>query len=404
MNSQKSWILCCFLNFLIASIMGLMMRFSFLFPLNINYIFLLHAHSHVAMLGWLYLIIYVLIVHFFIPKDKREKPIYNQLFWCTEITIIGMMVSFPIQGYALFSIVFSTAHILLSYVFCWLVWRDSVADKAKKQLLLTAVLFMVFSTFGVWCLGPAISTLGKQSPFYQIAIQFFLHFQFNGWFLIAVLALFLKQFKEQINQNQFRIFLTLLIMSTIFTVAFPISWFAELEVLKWINCCGVLLQFFAFDSFYRMLKPQIKTFKESLNSTTKIVYGLALTSLFLKISLQLMVLLPNLAETSHQIRNFVIGFIHLTSLGVITGFLFGILIQNKMLSNQAHLLRLGMKCFIFGYIATEILLFLQGLFFYFAKGKLPGYYESIFAASALIVLGLILILISILNKKQESIT
>jgi len=404
MNSQKSCIICCFLNFLIASIMGLLMRFSYLFPLNINYIYLLHAHSHVAMLGWVYLMIYVLIVHFFIPKNKREKPIYNQLFWCTECAVVGMMVAFPLQGYALFSILFSTAHILLSYIFCRLVWKDSPPAKTGSQkLLLTAFLFMVFSTFGVWCLGPAINTLGKQSAFYQIAIQFFLHFQFNGWFLIAVLALFLKQFTEEIDLKKFNIFLILVIFSTLLTVAFPISWYVAREAMKWINTFGVLLQLLAWVYFYRMLKPQIKAFKASLDAIAKIVYGLAVSSLLLKISIQLLVLFPDLAETSHQVRNFVVGFIHLTSLGVITGFLFGILIQNKMLSSQCYLLRYGIKCFILGFAATEILLFLQGIFFYSDKGKLPGYYEAIFVMSLLIVLGLILILISLLNKKQESI-
>jgi hypothetical protein len=402
MDSQKNWILCCFLNFLVASVMGLLMRFSYLFPLEINYIYLLHAHSHVAMLGWTYLMIYVLIVVFYIPRDKRKKPIYNQLFWSTEITVIGMMVSFPIQGYALFSILFSTAHILLSYVFCRLVWKDILPAKTGGQkLILTALLFMLFSTFGVWCLGPAISTLGKQSVFYQIAIQFFLYFQFNGWFLIAVLALFLKQFEEKINANHFKIFLISLIVSTLLTVSFPISWYIDSKEMKWINAIGVLLQLFAFVYFYKMLKPQIKTFTAGLGSIARIVYGLALSSLLLKLSLQLFVIYPDLANTSHQIRNFVIGFIHLTSLGIITGFLFGILIQNKMLSGQCNLMRSGIKCFAFGYISTEILLFFQGILFYCNRGKLWGYFEIIFAASTVIVSGLIFMVISILNKKQE---
>ena len=142
------------------------------------------------MLGWIYMIVFVLIIRFFIPKEKRQKPIYNRLFWLTEFSVIGMMIAFPIQGYALFSIVFSTMHILLSYVFCRLVWKDSLRDKSPSQrLVLVSILFMILSTFGVWCLGPAVSTLGKQSAFYQIAIQFFLHFQFNGWFILAILSL-----------------------------------------------------------------------------------------------------------------------------------------------------------------------------------------------------------------------
>lgn len=377
------------------------MRFVFLVPLPINYTFLLHAHSHVAMLGWAYLLIYVLLVHFFIPKEKQKNPIYNRLFWFTEFSVIGMMVSFPIQGYALFSIIFSTLHILSSYVFCWLVWRDGDRGKSGDQkLLLTALFFMFFSTLGVWCLGPAVKTLGKQSDLYQIAIQFFLHFQFNGWFLFAVLALFLKQFKEQIQHNVFKKFFVLLIIGTFLTLAFPISWYIKNEILVGINTLGVLLQAVAFFCFFRIVKSQRSIFK-TLNKNAKIVYAMALCSLSLKIGIQLLVLMPDIALFSHQIRNFVIGFIHLTTLGIITGFLFGILIQNKFLREHSNVLNLGVKSFVLGYITTEILLFLQGGMYYFNGGLLSGYYIGIFLTSVLIVVGLMLILISLIIKKAR---
>ncbi len=403
MNFQKAWIICCFFNFLIACIFGLLMRFLYLFPINfLNYSFLLHAHSHTAMLGWVYMIVYVLMVHFFIPKEKSQKPIYNRLFWLTEFSVIGMMVAFPIQGYALFSILFSTMHILLSYVFCRLIWKDCSKEKSPAQrLLMTSVLFMILSTFGVWCLGPAVSMLGKQSDFYQIAIQFFLHFQFNGWFILAILALFLKQFQNKIDEIKFKKFYFLMIISTVLTIAFPVRWFIENEVLNYINGLGVLLQLGAFIYFYKMLKPQINHFKNILDQATKIVYGLALCSLFLKVGIQLLTLFPNLAEVSHQIRNFVIGFIHLTTLGIITGFLFGILLQNKIVSANSSILKIGVKCFIFGYISTEILLFLQGWFFFFRKGTIVFYYQSILVFSILLVLGLVLMMASIINKKKS---
>ncbi|OMQ13587.1 hypothetical protein [[Flexibacter] sp. ATCC 35103] len=408
-NTVESWVLCCFFNFLIASIMGLLMRFVTLFHFSsINYSFLLHAHSHVAMLGWVYMTIYVLIVYLFIPKDnpkdKRCKPIYNQLFWITELTVIGMMISFPLQGYAFFSIVFSTTHILLSYVFCILVWKDTYKEKTpESKLLSAAILFMVFSTFGVWCLGPALSMLGQQNAFYQIAIQFFLHFQFNGWFLFAVLALFLKQAKRNLKEEMFNKFFVLLILSTFLTMALPVSWYVKNEMLKWINIFGVLLQILAFVYFYKMVKPHLSYFKSNLNTTTKYIYGLVLFSLVLKIGIQLLNLMPDLAEVSHQIRNFVIGFIHLTALGIITGILFGVLIENKILDNKYKILRYGIKTFILGYSMNELLLFVQGGLFYLGWGKLFGYFEGIFIAGVLIVVSIMLIMISILNKKQESI-
>jgi hypothetical protein len=373
----------------------------YLFPIDfLNYSFLLHAHSHVAMLGWVYLIIYVLIVRFFISEDKRKKPIYNRLFWCTEISVIGMMIAFPIQGYALFSIIFSTVHIILSYLFCRLVWKDSSREKSPQQRLLRAsVLFMILSTFGVWCLGPAVSTLGKQSAFYQIAIQFFLHFQFNGWFIFAILGLFLKQFQGKIDERKFKKFYLALIVSTLLTICFPIRWYIENDVFSYINVLGVLIQVAAFIYFYKMLKPQISYFKTILDQTTKLVYGLALSSLFLKVVIQLLTIFPNFAEVSHQIRNFVIGFIHLTTLGIITGFLFGILLQNKILSTNSKTLKIGVKVFILGYISTEVLLFLQGWFFFFGMGTVAFYYQNILIFSLFLALGLVLIMSSIINKK-----
>ncbi|WP_230392447.1 cbb3-type cytochrome c oxidase subunit I [Flavobacterium sp. LC2016-01] len=403
MNSQKAWIICCFFNFLIACVFGLLMRFMYLFPIDfLNYSFLLHAHSHVAMLGWVYMIVYVLIVRFFIPNEKSQKLIYNRLFWLTEFSVIGMMIAFPIQGYALFSIVFSTMHILLSYVFCRLIWKDCSKEKSPVQrLLLTSILFMILSTCGVWCLGPAVSMLGKQSAFYQIAIQFFLHFQFNGWFILAILALFLKQFQDKMDEVKFKKFYYALVISTLLTVSFPIRWFIENDVLNYINGLGVLIQLVAFIYFYKMLKPQIGHFKSTLDKTAKMVYGLAFCSLFLKVGIQLLTVFPNLAEVSHQIRNFVIGFIHLTTLGIITGFLFGILLQNKILSANSSLLKIGVKCFIFGYIATEVLLFLQGWLFFFEKGTIAFYYQSILILSLFLVLGLVLMMTSIRNLHSE---
>lgn len=404
-SSVKSWILCCFCNFLIASVMGLLMRFMTLFHFDgINYSFLLHAHSHVAMLGWVYMTIYVLIVRMFIPKDKSCKPIYNRLFWMTEFTVIGMMISFPVQGYAFFSILFSTAHILLSYVFCVLVWKDcSKENTRERKLLMTAILFLVFSTFGVWCLGPALNMLGKQNAFYQIAIQFFLHFQFNGWFLFAVFALFLKQAKRNLEGESFKRFFGLLLLSTFLTMALPISWYIKNEMLKWINVFGVLLQIIAFVYFYKILKSNITYFKTNLNATAKGIYGLVLFSLFFKISIQLLNLMPDLFEVSHQIRNLVIGFIHLTTLGIITGILFGVLIENKVLDHKSKILGYGIKFFSLGYILNEVLLFLQGGFFYLGIGKISGYFEGLFIAGFLIVISIILIMITILNTKQESI-
>lgn len=387
---RKHWLLICFINFFIAASMGLVLRFVAIFPVpNINYQFLLHGHSHVAMLGWVYLMIYSLIVHFFIPKTAQQKTIYNRLFWLTEIAVIGMMFRFPVEGYALFSIIFSTLHIFCSYYFCRLVWKDAKTNSLpEKQLLRTALFFMLLSTLGVWCLGPAVGLLGKASAFYQIAIQFFLHFQFNGWFLFAILALFLKHLNAGIDKKIFQRFYNFLVSATVLTLALPVSWYLPNPLFHWINSLGVLLQLISFILFIQIIRPHFETFFSNLKTVEKLVYGFALTSLVLKVVIQLIVLIPELAQISHQIRNFVIGYIHLTMLGIISGFLLGFVLQNTFLNGQKKRVKLGILLFLIGFTGTELLLFLQGSYFFFNKGQLPGYTENLFTASIFLPLGL----------------
>ena len=73
----KKLTLICLINFFIAALMGLVLRYSFIANMGFNYRFLTHAHSHIAMLGWVYLMLFVLIVQYFLPE---KKPIYNRLF------------------------------------------------------------------------------------------------------------------------------------------------------------------------------------------------------------------------------------------------------------------------------------------------------------------------------------
>jgi len=217
---SKKLVLTCLINFFVAALMGLALRYTYISPISINYRFLTHAHSHVAMLGWVYLMLYTLYFHYFVPN---KKPVYISLFWITQVSVIGMMISFPIQGYAAISITFSTLHIFCSYYFFRLIWKNLKTDsKVSKLLLKTSLLFMLTSTIGVWCLGPAVGLLGQASAFYQIAIQFFLHFQFNGWFLVAVLAILFHKLQIK-DSKEFRLFFKLLIASILFTFALPVN-------------------------------------------------------------------------------------------------------------------------------------------------------------------------------------
>jgi hypothetical protein len=395
---QKKLILVCLINFFIAALMGLALRFSVLESIGLNYRFLTHAHSHVAMLGWVYLMLFTLIVHYFIP-DK--KPIYNRLFWLTEFAVIGMMISFPFQGYAAVSISFSTLHIFCSYYFAYLIWKNHQTESVvTKKLLKASLLFMVLSTLGVWCLGPAVSMLGQASAFYQIAIQFFLHFQFNGWFLIAVIAVFFHLLQIE-DSKLFRVFFSLLIASTILTFALPVQWFAPHKTLLFINAVGILLQLASLYTFLKLIKPNLLN---HVNAKPKIIlylYFFSVLCFSLKTLLQALTLIPEFSLVVFEHRNFIIGFIHLMMLGIISGFLFSFILNTRLIRFTKSLY-IGIYSFLLGFVLTETLLLIQGYKFYFGEGILTNYYLLLFLFSILLPVGILFIFLHIIKTKQDA--
>jgi len=395
---QKKLVIVCLLNFLVAALMGLALRFSFIESIGLNYRYLMHAHSHVAMLGWVYLMLYVFIVHYFVPE---KKPIYNRLFWLTQFAVIGMMCSFPFQGYAAVSITFSTLHILCSYYTVYLIWKHHNTKSVVTTLLLkTSLLFMLLSTLGVWCLGPAVGMLGKASAFYQIAIQFFLHFQFNGWFLIAAIAIFFYQLKIE-DSRLFRQFFWLLIASTVLTLALPIQWFAPHNALLWINGVGIILQVIALYLFLKLIKSKLYALIQKNSKLVIYLFRFTIFCFILKVLCQLLSIVPEFSEVVYEHRNFVVGFIHLLMLGVISGFLFSFLLKQNLVSNSKSLY-FGVSSFLLGFALTEIVLLIQGVKFYFGSGMLSNYYILLFLFSILLPLGISILLLNIIKYKSNA--
>jgi hypothetical protein len=394
---KKLSIICLF-NFFIASVLGLLLRYASIGVLPINYRYLTHAHSHVAMLGWVYLMLYSFVVFNFIAQNRKK---YIRLFWVTQIAVLGMLFSFPFQGYATLSIIFSTLHILCSYMFVLWVWKDlKIYNDAATLLLKIAMLFMLLSTVGVWALGPVIQLFGNGSVYYDIAIQFFLHFQFNGWFLFAVVAVFFRLISIE-NSKLFRQFYQLLIAATVLTMALPIHWFAPNPILLLINGFGVITQIIALYLFFQLVKPKWAILQRQSTKLASYMFGFALLCFVLKIVFQSISILPEFATIVYEHHNFIIGFVHLLMLGVISGFLFAFILKGGLVKSSI-VLNFGCYSFLLGFVLTELLLLVQGVLYYFDSSVLTSYSELLFLCSILMPVGIGIILIHILINKAHT--
>src|SRR5690606_15371941 len=195
---KPAWLKIAVLNLLVVALLGLFLRWQVVQPTEgINFKNFLHAHSHVALLGWLFSAFFLAFLPTYLPEDLSRKKSYSWLFWLAQASVLGMLISFPIQGYALFSITFSTLHILFSYVFIYRFLKDCKQSEVVKnqhqfsfKFIKAALFFLALSSLGPWAMGPIMASGNSFTQLYYNAIYFYLHFQYNGWFTFAVLGLF----------------------------------------------------------------------------------------------------------------------------------------------------------------------------------------------------------------------
>ena len=402
-KNYNKWFSVAITYLIIAGLLGALMRYAFAaeLPSWIQYKNILHAHSHVAMMGWIYSGLYIFICFLF----GLNRDLYKKIFWVTQVSVVGMLISFPIQGYGLYSIFFTTLHLILSYVFIINVFRD-LNQKGEKNysstFLRTALVFLFISTLGTWALGVIMNSSLKGGAIYYGSIQFFLHFQFNGWFIFAILGIFLKLLSQLdiiIDQKLLKRFYALLVISCVITYALAITWSTPNKFIFLTNSIGVILQFAALIYLITILKKINVPFTKKLKPWTAGLIKFAFLCLISKIVIQTLVAIPYLATVSYTIKNFVIGFIHLLMLGAVSTFLIGLNIHYTNASN-INLSKIGLAIFLTGFGLSELVLFLQGIMLWQAMGFLPGYYTLLFVVSLLMPLGVIIYFLSQYTDKE----
>ncbi|MFK7773586.1 MAG: hypothetical protein AB8F94_15660 [Saprospiraceae bacterium] len=408
----KKWIIVSLVNMLIAVSIGALLRFAYIEEISwLAFKNFLHAHSHVAMLGWVYLALFTFLVSTFLPKDFDLKK-YNNLFWLTQVSVLGMLVTFPQMGYASWSIGFSVMHTLLSYIFIFFFLRDlkriqkedTNAFTISNWFVKSSLFFMIFSTLGLWAMGPIMVNDMQGEAVYYMTIQFYLHFQFNGWFIFAILALlfkFLEKHHISVNPQDVKRFFFFLSISTFLTYALAVTWANPLPILFYINSSGVILQLVALYYFIKVAKVVWEQLQNELQVTPRLLFKLSLFSFVFKILIQSAVIIPTIAIVGYTIRNYAMGFLHLMLIGMVTLFLFGFAAQMKLIRLDNLLGKIGIRVFIVGFILSEAVLFLQGTMFWGAMGFMPYYYELLFGVSAMLPFGLFLIITAQLQSGVE---
>lgn len=320
---------------LIAALLGLLLRFYFIQPLGFNFKFVLHAHSHLMLLGWLFNALLLLLYQQWFEKIPKN---HFFLFLLLQLCVFGMLCSFPFQGYALFSIIFSTLHIWASYVLLWKFWKHSRGHGFEGQLVRIGIIFHFLSTLGPYSLGPLIANGFRGSGWYDQAIYFYLHFQYNGSFFFFFLALIWQFWKKNQAQMKAKLFLWLMGIGAVLT------WAHSLEYsfyFWWINAAGLLGSFLQLGGGI-MLFQNLDRRKVSRNGL------IILSFIALKWLFQLLGSAPEIGEFVSQQRFLLIAYLHFIFLGIYTPF-----IWQRLLPHKAAMLKNFYWIF---FLSTELIL------------------------------------------------
>jgi len=389
--------------FLIVAILGSLMRLFVLVDVPATYRFLVHTHSHIALLGWVYVALTTLLYKLYLEKENTGK-LYNRIFWFTQITIAGMLFTFPFQGYAFFSIVFSSLFIIASYFFTWMVFtKTSVETKQlfSYKLVKSALVFMVFSSLGPWALGAIMNTLGSTSIWYKIAIYFYLHFQYNGWFVLALLGIlfyFLEYYGFLEKTTYQKRWLWLLNSSVLLTFFLSVLWVNPPFYIYLLAGLGALLQALVFVLLFLWIVPLWKDFASKLAPGVDVMLLCAGALLVLKIDMQLISVIPYITMLAYHTLDFVIGYLHLVFLGVVSIALFAFL-------KQALLFKFPKRFFgiyLLAFLLTETLIFYKGITFWLRFTLLPNYYIFLIISSFLLTIVIGWLFFYSYNKKDYS--
>ncbi|HEY9364165.1 MAG TPA: hypothetical protein VIQ00_12940 [Chitinophagaceae bacterium] len=407
MDKKRSfWISLCLVNLCIVAFLGFSLRSKILFPIPfINYRNFLSAHSHFAFAGWAGLSLMTLLIYDLLPDFLSGKKIYQWILTGIEVSSLGMLLMFPFFGYNGITIFFSTLYIVSTFVFAPVFIKDiikGVNHKTVKFLSISAVASLLVSFLGTLGLAYILLAKSSNSLLYRDSIYTFLHFQYNGFFTIAIFALFLnfvlkKGITIDKNARMFSVFLCLSIVPALFL---SLLWHNNdfFYVLAALGCVFIIISLVYFFKFFRFIRHE-KLFSSRL---AKALWLFAVFSFGLKMVLNVGTIFPTLSDAVYGDRPVIIGFLHLVFLGFLTFYLLASFIDDNLFTKRNKIIWYPFLVFSFGIVANEFLLMLQGLGILF-KTNHEIFKWLLWAASIILFAGACLIAFArLLVKRQES--
>ncbi|MGV3657685.1 MAG: hypothetical protein ACO1NX_07010, partial [Chitinophagaceae bacterium] len=286
----------------------------------------------------------------------------------------------------LVSIIFSTLSVIAGYYLVVVLWQalKGMPSKTAYLFLKAGLFYLAISAIGPFATGPLIAMGKTGTPIYHNSIYFYLHFQYNGWFTFAVLALLYRQLEHREQMAHGKTVFRLFNLACIPAFALSVLWNQPSIIYYLIGGVAALLQLVALIYLCKdagLLKTSHQWLQHLLLA--------ALVAFALKLVLQALSAFPLIADIAYHYRNFVIAYLHLMLLGVITVFAMATVFQHFYIRQSLNI-RIGLLFFFTAFVFTQLLIagFAAGSLWGFS---IPYYIEQLLLFSLFLPAGLFLI-------------
>jgi hypothetical protein len=405
--NTKKWLIIGIVNLFIVACLGTLMRYKigFEFP-YFNQKNIQHAHSHFAFTAWISHILYVFILN--IIHTKIENPRLKLYEWMIAIHLLigyGMLFSFTANGYNTMSISFSTLSIFVNFVIAGLLFSDFYKIKGNsifKYWINTALILQIISSLGTFYLAYMLASKTATQDWYLGSIYLYLHFQYNGWFFFAIMGLIMHWFSQQnLKETYNRSIYLMFTFSVIPAFLLSILW---VDLPSWVYILVVLapiLQMIGWIYFLKLIVNQINLLKQYFNFISRLLFGLVIFAMSIKLVLQLASTIPAVSQFAFGFRSIVIAYLHLILLCFVSLFLLAYMYGFQMV-RHSKLLTFGLLAFAFGIYTNELILLIQGIGSFSYK-VIPYSNHGLFGTSVLISVSILIVIISqVFNPKSKT--
>jgi len=375
MKNCKIWVNLSILSLVTVGLLGVLLRSKIVFSMPfINYNHLVEAHFRFTFSGWVTLALLFLMRRELLQASENSKR-YNFLFAGIAVGSWVLLIAFVWKGYTTLSIIVSLLFILLTYIFSYFFVKDILKARlcaGVRWLAVSSMICLILSSFGAFVIDYIYFSNSFQAILYRDSLFTYLHFQYNGFFSLSIMALLFNALGSNMShaaKESMNSFIIVLILSLIPSLFLSYLWRDPNTLFRIIAIAGSILTLAAcllfvrtsylLRSLYRPEKPVIRS-----------LILLSMASFVLKLFLQCFTIFPVIGNAIFGNRPVIMGFLHLVFLGFVSLFIIAFFAKRRFLDPDNMVTKVGLTVFATGVLLNEILLISQGLITMFGPASI----------------------------------